>query len=148
MISRPCRLFAVRGAPAGHRCQCLHNSSDSAAKRLGEMNRSMFYGLAVDDAHEYRVWGPDEVSPGRGWVMVKSAWLTPSKITEARKRGDFHNNTGVTLRSLEITPTDIELEIEPQAGVEYLVSSLVRCSKESRLSTSKPQGKFTLRPCS
>jgi hypothetical protein len=104
----------------------LHESSERMwdivlAKRLGEMNRSVFYGLAVDDAHEYTVWGLGEVNPGRGWVMVKSQWLTPNKITEAIKRGDFYNSTGIILKSLEMTPQGIELEIEPQAGVEYRV---------------------------
>ncbi|MCG8413851.1 MAG: hypothetical protein MI746_06485, partial [Pseudomonadales bacterium] len=27
------------------------------SKRLGELNRSVIYGVAVDDAHEYAVWG-------------------------------------------------------------------------------------------
>ncbi len=104
----------------------LHESAERMwdivlAKRLGEMNRSVFYGLAVDDAHEYTVWGLGEVNPGRGWVMVKSQWLTPNKITEAIKRGDFYNSTGVTLTNLEMTPEGIELEIDAQPGVDYLV---------------------------
>ncbi|MCG3772911.1 MAG: hypothetical protein JW384_04135 [Nitrosomonadaceae bacterium] len=104
----------------------LHESTERMwdivlAKRLGEMNRSVFYGLAVDDAHEYTVWGLGEVNPGRGWIMVKSQWLTPNKITDAIKHGDFYNSTGVTLKNLEITPEGIEIEIEPQSGVEYRV---------------------------
>ena len=85
------------------------------------MNLEVFYGLAVDDAHEYTVWGLGEVNPGRGWLMVKSQWLTPNKITEAIKRGDFYNSTGVTLRSLEISDAGITLDIEAQAGVDYRV---------------------------
>ena len=104
----------------------LHESSERMwdivlAKRLGELNMSVFYGVAVDDAHEYTVWGPGEVNPGRGWLMVRSQWLTPNKITEAIKRGDFYNSTGVTLRSLSITDEGISLDIEPQEGVEYRV---------------------------
>ena len=104
----------------------LHESSERMwdivlAKRLGELNLEVFYGLAVDDAHEYTVWGLGEVNPGRGWLMVKSQWLTPNKITEAIKRGDFYNSTGVTLRSLDINDGGITLDIEAQAGVEYRV---------------------------
>jgi hypothetical protein len=104
----------------------LHESSERMwdivlAKRLGELNKPVFYGVAVDDAHEYTVWGVGEVNPGRGWLMVKSRWLTPNKISEAIKRGDFYNSTGVTLKHLQITEKGIELEIEPQAGVNYRV---------------------------
>lgn len=91
------------------------------AKRLGELERTPINGVAVDDAHEYMAWGLGHTNPGRAWIMVRADWLTPNKITEAIKRGDFYNSTGVTLRRLEITDESIELEIEPKAGVEYRI---------------------------
>ncbi|MCG8415998.1 MAG: hypothetical protein MI746_17420, partial [Pseudomonadales bacterium] len=91
------------------------------SKRLGELNRSVIYGVAVDDAHEYAVWGLGETNPGRGWVMVRSRWLTPNKITEAIKRGDFYNSTGVYLSRLNIDEYGIDLAIEAQPGVEYTI---------------------------
>jgi hypothetical protein len=91
------------------------------SKRLGEFGRSVIYGVATDDAHVYQVWGVGNVNPGRGWMMVRSQWLTPNKITEAIKRGDFYNSTGVTLKSLTVTDAGIELEIDPVRGVEYRV---------------------------
>lgn len=104
----------------------LHESSERMwdivlSKRLGELDLDVFYGVAVDDAHEYMVWGQGEVNPGRGWLMVRSQWLTPNKITEAIKRGDFYNSTGVTLRTLEMTDAGISLDIEPQDGVQYRI---------------------------
>lgn len=91
------------------------------SKRLGEFARSVVYGVASDDAHVYTTFGVGNVNPGRGWVMVRSDWLTPNKITDAIKRGDFYNSTGVTLKSLDITDSRIDLEIEPEAGVSYRV---------------------------
>jgi hypothetical protein len=91
------------------------------AKRLGEFGRSVIYGVATDDAHIYQVWGPGNTNPGRGWMMVRSHWLTPDKITEAVKRGDFYNSTGVTLASLEIADDHIALEIDPTHGVDYKI---------------------------
>lgn len=91
------------------------------AKRLGELNRSAIYGVAVDDAHEYTVWGTEKVNPGRGWIMVRSHFLTPNKITEAIKRGDFYNSTGVTLKSLTVEDGKIDLEIDAEKGVKYTI---------------------------
>jgi len=91
------------------------------AKRLGEFGRSVIYGVATDDAHVYQRWGVGNVNPGRGWMMVKSDWLTPNKIVEAIKRGDFYNSTGVTLKTLDITAEGIDIEIEAEAGVEYTI---------------------------
>lgn len=91
------------------------------SKRLGEFGRSVVYGVASDDAHVYTTFGVGNVNPGRGWVMVRSQWLTPGKITEALKRGDFYNSTGVTLRSLDINRDRIDLAIEPENGVTYRV---------------------------
>ena len=91
------------------------------SKRLGGLNRSVIYGVAVDDAHEYAVWGLGETNPGRGWIMVKSKWLTANKITEAIKRGDFYNSTGVSFSRLELDEYGIDLAIEATPGVEYTI---------------------------
>jgi len=79
------------------------------------------YGVAVDDSHEYTRWGVGSVNPGRGWIMVKSKWLTPNKITEAVKRGDFYNSTGVTFSQLQVGDGRIALEIEAEPGLEYRI---------------------------
>lgn len=91
------------------------------SKRLGELNRSVVYGVAVDDAHEYTQWGTGKTNPGRGWIMVKSLWLSPNKITEAIKNGDFYNSTGVTLKSLRVENNRIDLEIDAEKGVNYTI---------------------------
>lgn len=91
------------------------------SKRLGELGRSVIYGVATDDAHVYQRWGVGNVNPGRGWMMVRADWLTPNQITAAIKRGDFYNSTGVTLQVLDVTAEGIALEVEAEPGVEYTV---------------------------
>lgn len=92
------------------------------AKRLAEGDGAVLYGIANDDAHSFAHWSVGEnANPGRGWVMVRADRLTPDRLVEAMKRGDFYASTGVSLRSLERRDRVLELEIEPEAGVEYTV---------------------------
>lgn len=91
------------------------------SKRLGELGRSVIYGVATDDAHDHMAWGVGMTNPGRGWMMVRSRYLSPDQITAAIKRGDFYNSTGVELRSLRMSDNRIELEVEPKAATEYRI---------------------------
>ncbi|MCZ8130192.1 MAG: hypothetical protein O9284_02675 [Steroidobacteraceae bacterium] len=91
------------------------------AKRLGELGLEPIYGIATDDSHEYTRWGVGEVNPGRGWIMVRSARLTPDSISAAIRRGDFYASTGVTLEEVQVGPRTLTLEVEPQPGVEYRI---------------------------
>lgn len=104
----------------------LHQSTERMwdivlANRLGRLDNGVVYGVATDDAHEYTRWGLGETNPGRGWIMVRSRWLTANKITQAMKRGDFYNSTGVALRELSVGEGRIALEVEAEAGVQYTV---------------------------
>lgn len=78
------------------------------------------YGVATDDAHEYRSYGDTIAMPGRGWVMVRADQLTPEKLIDAFERGDFYASTGVTLRTLQRTSRGIRLTIAAERGVEYV----------------------------
>lgn len=90
-------------------------------KRLAERKTTPLLGIATDDAHQYTSWGLRQVNPGRGWVMVRAARLTPDTITRAIKQGDFYNSTGVTLKSLKLEKRVIELEVLPEQGVSYTI---------------------------
>jgi hypothetical protein len=91
------------------------------AKRIAERKTSVMLGVATDDAHTYTTWGDRQVNPGRGWVMVRAARLTPDSISRAMKQGDFYNSTGVTLKALRIADSVMELEVLAEKGVEYTV---------------------------
>jgi len=91
------------------------------AKRLGEFNKSVVYGMATDDAHEYTAWGEGKTNPGRGWVMVRAKRLTPNTITTAMKQGDFYSSSGVELEALTANPSGLSLKVRPKDGVKYRI---------------------------
>jgi hypothetical protein len=88
-------------------------------RRLAELNLPVIYGTATDDAHEYHKWGPQSANPGRGWVMVSAAHLTPESLIEAMEAGDFYASTGVVLKDVVFDGKTLKVIIKPQTGVSY-----------------------------
>ncbi len=91
------------------------------SKRLGERGKGLIYGVATDDSHEYTSWGLGHTNPGRGWIMVRSAYLSPNTITSAIKQGHFYNSTGVELRTLDISEDSINLTVNNKADTDYVI---------------------------
>ncbi len=87
--------------------------------RLAELNARPLYGVATDDAHHYH--GRGSVSPGRGWVMVRSESLSAGAIIEAMRRGDFYASSGVELRDVRYSPESrvLEIEIAPDGDAAF-----------------------------
>jgi hypothetical protein len=122
------RFFEVY---SGH----LHTNNDGDATRPGTEGMwdealtlrhaaggPPLYGIAADDAHEYRAPGDSVARPGRGWVMVRAQRLEVAALLEAMERGDFYASTGVRLRSLRRDAAGIAVEVEPAAGVTYRIA--------------------------
>ena len=84
--------------------------------RIGEMKAAPLYGIATDDSHEYH---GGNVSPGRGWIMVRAERLEADLIMRAVERGEFYSSSGVTLKEVSFRKGVVELEIEGQPGVTY-----------------------------
>ncbi len=74
------------------------------------------YGLAVDDAHQYEKWGPDQANPGRGWIVIRAPELTAKSVVDAIDGGNFYSSSGVELDEVEAAPKEIRLKIRPAAG--------------------------------
>jgi hypothetical protein len=109
------------------------------SKRLGERNKGVIYGVATDDSHEYTEWGLGHTNPGRGWIMVRSLYLSPNAITSAIKQGDFYNSTGVELKNLEISEDGINLSVMTKPDTEYVIE-FIGTTKDADL---KGEGKKT-----
>ena len=89
-------------------------------KRLSSGGR-ILWGLAVDDAHDYGVTSVEAMNPGRGWIMVRSAALTPAALIGALESGDFYASNGVELASLEVGPERLALRVREEPGVAYSI---------------------------
>ncbi len=87
--------------------------------RLGQLGKSVVFGVATDDAHNYHTADPTKSLSGRGWVMVRALALTPEKLVAAMEAGDFYASSGVTLRDVRRDARGLSVEIEAEPGVTY-----------------------------
>jgi hypothetical protein len=93
--------------------------------RVNKLGGSILYGVGTDDSHEY--FGKAGSRPGRGWVMVRSKFLTPEHLIRAMKAGDFYASSGTTLKDVRWDPQSktLSVDIDPQEGVTYKTEYLV-----------------------
>jgi len=99
------------------------------------------YGIAVDDAHNFKTPGDKTKStPGHGWVMVRAASLSAGEILRALEQGDFYASTGVTLRDYSAGRNEIKIDIaeETQSQSKYAVRFIGRWGKILREVTTNP----------
>jgi len=81
----------------------------------------LMYGVAVDDAHYFKQYGPQYSNPGRGWVSVRAGELSASALVEALERGDFYSSTGVVLSEVERMPRTLRVAIKTGAALKYTI---------------------------
>lgn len=105
--------------------------------RLHQLKAPPLFGLATDDSHVYH--GRPGSRPGRGWIMVRSRYLTPEHIIRAIRAGDYYCSSGVTLAALEFDRDTkvIELEIAAEPGVEYTTQFIGTPAKFDDTSTPR-----------
>jgi len=109
------------------------------AIRRTELNVPPLMGIASDDSHEYH--GQPGSRPGRGWVMVRSQFLTPEHLIKAMKRGDFYASSGVSLIDVAFdkeTKT-LSLEIDPSQGATYQTEFIATLAKGESSKSSKSE---------
>jgi len=91
------------------------------SQRLGVLDLDLVYGFATDDAHNYESSTVDVSVPGRGWVKVRSKFLTPENIVRSLERGDFYSSTGVSVQSINVDCNQYSIEIKPENEIEYII---------------------------
>lgn len=74
------------------------------------------YGVAVDDAHDFKRIGKTFSNPGRGWVMVKAGRMTRQSIMAAIAAGNFYASTGVELNAISFAGGELRVEIATTIG--------------------------------
>ena len=74
----------------------------------------LLFGLATDDAHEFKkLHDLSSSRPGVGWVMVRAEKLEARAIVGALDRGDFYASTGVQLADYRSSATSISVDVKP-----------------------------------
>lgn len=91
------------------------------AWRLAILHLEPMYGLAVDDSHHYHESKPANSNPGRGWIMVRANELTPESIVHAMEDGQFYATTGVRLKHVKQTATQLTVQVDPAPDVTYTI---------------------------
>jgi hypothetical protein len=93
-------------------------------------NGTLLYGIAVDDAHQFKQPGnPNVAGPGRGWVVVRAARLEAPLLLDAMERGDFYASTGVELSDVQVTSSAMTITIKKTTFSKYRVQFLGRSGK-------------------
>ena len=77
------------------------------------------YGIAVDDAHEFKQFGPGRSNPGDGWIEVRAPELSQEAILEALNRGEFYASTGVKLDAVHRLPGRLEIRVAQHSDEQY-----------------------------
>lgn len=78
------------------------------------------YGVSSDDAHTFKKLSKKDSNPGRGWVMVQSASLTPDSITHAMTHGQFYSSNGVILKDVSHDLKSYSILIDEKATLKQL----------------------------
>jgi hypothetical protein len=80
------------------------------------------YGIAVDDAHNFKDLGnPAVAGPGRGWVVVRTERLEARSILDALESGQFYASTGVELVDYSATTRAMRVEVRKDAWAKYRI---------------------------
>ena len=78
------------------------------------------YGIAVDDAHNFRgEFGPDRSNPGKGWIVVWAAKLDAAEILSNLESGYFYASTGVELEGVRVDLKKMEIKIRQKSNFGY-----------------------------
>jgi hypothetical protein len=90
-------------------------------RRITRFRMPLMYCLATDDGHNYHSIPSRGSEPGRGWVVVLARELSAAAIIEAMERGSFYASTGVKLERVTSSPRSVEVCVDPQEGVSYVI---------------------------
>lgn len=85
----------------------------------------LLLGIATDDSHDYHEEvGAKGSHTGRGWVMVRSSYLTPEHLIDSLRSGDFYASSGVELASVDFDDSKRQLSVavRPVEGETYQIA--------------------------
>jgi len=79
------------------------------------------YGIAVDDSHHLKFESTkgDVALPGKGWIVVRAASLTPEAIMKALERGEFYASKGPELADYTVTDSIISVTLRERGEAKF-----------------------------
>ncbi|MGN6546686.1 MAG: PHP domain-containing protein [Aureliella sp.] len=100
--------------------------------RIQSLDAPPLFGVATDDSHNYH--GKPGAHTGRGWVMVRSRYLTPEHLIRAMKAGDFYASSGVTLSDvvLDRKNATIKIDVQPVEGETYRIDFIATLAPDAQ----------------
>ncbi|MGD9561687.1 MAG: CehA/McbA family metallohydrolase [Pyrinomonadaceae bacterium] len=97
------------------------------------------FGVADDDSHNFkRIGDPTAATPGRGWIYVRAAELTPKAIMDSLRRGDFYASTGVELSDYRASEKQVVITIKEARWSKYRVQFIGRGGRVLSESITSP----------
>ncbi|MEX0778737.1 MAG: hypothetical protein WD491_00330 [Balneolales bacterium] len=90
-------------------------------KRLAELDLDPVFGVAVDDAHHYENSASQTARPGRGWINVRSRYLTAEHMVKALEKGDFYSSSGVRITEAKSDGNQYSVKVDQEEGVDYTI---------------------------
>jgi hypothetical protein len=104
----------------------------------------LIYGIAVDDAHNFKQPGnPNAAGPGRGWIVVRAPRLDASAIMAALERGDFYASTGVVLDDVRAEGKTITVTVKPDTWSKYRIQFIGQNGRVLR-EVAEPTATYTI----
>jgi hypothetical protein len=103
------------------------------------------YGIAVDDAHKFKVFGPEYSNPGRGWVSVKAPELSTEAILSSLNSGEFYASTGVVLDDVSRAPNELRVYLVEDEQQEFTTEFIGQGGRLLSTSFDNP-AVYTLKP--
>ena len=101
-----------------------------------------FYGVAVDDAHDFKRSGPELANPGRGWICIKAPELSLGAVLDALNSGEFYASTGVELEALSRLPNGLRIKMREEDWIRYTVEFIGHGGKILKKTSDNPAEYF------
>ncbi len=80
----------------------------------------VFYGIGSDDSHFFKKeFDSNRAHPGKAWIFVRAAHLTPDEIVKAMGKGDFYASDGVILEDVAINDKEYIVKLSEPKGKDF-----------------------------
>lgn len=79
------------------------------------------WGVASDDTHQLKTWGPQYANPGRGWVQVRASSLSMGAVLQSLSAGQFVACAGLEVSDYRVSADVIDVELKNGPALLELV---------------------------